>query len=157
MLVALLLASAAPSSSFMVPQAPLQLRQQPHLGLRSQLQRMPPACMPRSKILPSATVLRLHVSLSLLRATSDTPLPADPAELQQRLWKAADVLPDMEETQLQLAKTQETGVSDLGFVAKGPISKGDVIISVPMRWLPGSACVCMCLASSLSICAYFAR
>jgi hypothetical protein len=71
--------------------------------------------------------------MALLRATTDTPLPADPAALQQRLWEAANVLPSLEETQLQLAKTQETGVSDLGFVAKGPISKGDIVISVPMR------------------------
>jgi len=61
-------------------------------------------------------------------------LPADPAQLQERLWAQADVLPGLSETLLQLAKTQETGVSDLGFVAKGPIAKGDVIISVPMRF-----------------------
>lgn len=71
--------------------------------------------------------------VSRLSAVSDTPLPSDPDALQTQLWKAADVLPDLQETKLRLAKTQETGVSDLGFVATGPISKGDIMISVPMR------------------------
>jgi hypothetical protein len=128
----LLLGSAVPSSSFMVPQVPF--------ALRSQQQRTPPACAPRvcsgrlCIASPSiAPKLGGHGGMALLRAMTDTPLPADPAALQKRLWEAADVLPSLAETQLRLAKTQETGVSDLGFVAKGPISKGDVVISVPMR------------------------
>ena len=131
----LLLGSAVPSSSFLVPQAPF--------ALRSQQQRTTPAYAPRvcsgrlCRALPSIALRqKRHGGTTLLRAMmTDTPLPADPAALQKRLWEAADVLPSLEETQLRLAKTQETGVSDLGFVAKEPISKGDVVISVPMRLL----------------------
>lgn len=134
----LLLGSAVPSSSFMVPHAPALA----HFSLRSHQQRTKsmrcegasPSIVPR---------LRRHGGMTLLRAMTDTQLPADPAALQQRLWEDADVLPNLEETQLRLAKTQETGVSDLGFVAKGPISKGDVVISVPMRLL-STRHFCLC-------------
>jgi len=124
-LAALLLGSAVPSSSFMVPQARFALRTQQQRTLCGGRLCSESPCI--------ASRLRRHGGMALLRATTDTPLPADPAALQQRLWEAANVLPSLEETQLQLAKTQETGVSDLGFVAKGPISKGDIVISVPMR------------------------
>lgn len=69
-----------------------------------------------------------------MSASSNAPFPADPAALQKSLWEAVDVLPDMSETALTLEKTQDTGVSDLGFVASDGISKGQVIISVPMRY-----------------------
>jgi hypothetical protein len=116
---------SVPSSSFMVPQARFALRTQQQRTLCGGRLCSESPCI--------ASRLRRHGGMALLRATTDTPLPADPAALQQRLWEAANVLPSLEETQLQLAKTQETGVSDLGFVAKGPISKGDIVISVPMR------------------------
>ena len=69
-----------------------------------------------------------------MSAALNAHFPADPAALQKSLWEAVDVLPDMSETALTLEKTQDTGVSDLGFVASDGISKGQVIISVPMRY-----------------------
>jgi hypothetical protein len=72
--------------------------------------------------------------VTAMAAAPDAVLPAEPAALQGQLWEAVDVLPGISETRLALRKTQDTGVSDLGFVATAPISKGEVIISVPMRY-----------------------
>jgi len=99
---------------------------------------------PRGAMRPSGRLLRADAAVDLrgrggaaataMAAVPDAVLAAEPAVLQGQLWEAADVLPGMPGTRLALRKTQDTGVSDLGFVATAPISKGEVIISVPMRY-----------------------
>jgi hypothetical protein len=129
----------APSTSVFRQHCPAPFAQS-RLPAKADLGNLPLllSLIPRTKLMRSHHVSRATRKangVSTLSATeTDTPLPKDPIALQKRLWEAADVLPDMTDTQLRLAKTQETGVSDLGFLAARPISKGDVIISVPLRY-----------------------
>jgi len=125
----LLLHNALPSSSFVSPHVASwrQLRPASSAGGFARAKQVFElrTCRARARA-------RMHCAKFTM--VDDLPLPVDPVQLQERLWAEADVLPGISETLLQLAKTQETGVSDLGFMAKGPIAKGDIIISVPMRY-----------------------
>lgn len=59
--------------------------------------------------------------------------------LQEELWAEFDVLPDIEESPVELKTTQDTGVCDLGLVARRDIEAGEVV-SVPSRILPAPHC-----------------
>jgi hypothetical protein len=132
--IVVLVANLATTASYMGP--PIVLHQQPGcVSLRRT--HTSPSCVPcvPHVLLRRAEPHRSGSGLAAASAMADgAPLPRDPDALQQRLWEAADVLPSLQHTPLRLAKTQDTGVSDLGFVASTAISKGDVLISVPMRY-----------------------
>lgn len=139
---ALFVATAAPAMCFVPLKVGLHVQSRSvtrqsssgHAPLRSRASARPGGPALASVRLVGPSVRRDRRGTMAMSASSNAPFPADPAALQKSLWEAVDVLPDMSETALTLEKTQDTGVSDLGFVASDGISKGQVIISVPMRY-----------------------
>jgi hypothetical protein len=101
-----LLQHAAPSCSFVSHHMGLHqtgLRVPPFLSLRRS--HLPASC--KARISPGSWLrtgtcrvgARTH-GVALLSAMSELVLPANPSALQEQLWQLADVLPDMEETQV---------------------------------------------------------